>query len=168
MLTASSLGAGAGAAATGAWAGAGAGAGAGTGAGAGAAATGAGCTSAALTSAAAEVLSATATDGTVSQADISSASVSIEHLDILFMVHPYVLFSSEQAADSSERLPGVAGRNLFRSCRIRLLFSPLAKQLTQGNAPSFSRVIGRQLRFFNFGPPQNPHFGRKPGGKSVP
>jgi hypothetical protein len=62
---------------------------------------GAGAGSAGLTSAAAEPLSATATDGIVWHADISTASVSIEHLDILFMDHPSLLFSSEQAADSA-------------------------------------------------------------------
>jgi len=78
-----------------------AGAGAGTGAG-----------SAALTSAAAEALSATATDGIVWHADISTASVSIEHLDILFMDHPSLLFSSEQAADSAYGSPDCpAGNN---------------------------------------------------------
>jgi hypothetical protein len=71
-----------------------AGAGAGTGAG-----------SAVFTSAAAEALSATATDGIVWHADISTASVSIEHLDILFMDHPSLLFSSEQVADSAYGAP---------------------------------------------------------------
>jgi hypothetical protein len=78
-----------------------AGAGAGTGA------------ASALTSAAAEALSATATDGIVWHADISTASVSIEHLDILFMDHPSLLFSSEQAADSACGSP-IFGRKKFR------------------------------------------------------
>jgi hypothetical protein len=78
-----------------------AGAGAGTGA------------ASALTSAAAEALSATATDGIVWHADISTASVSIEHLDILFMDHPSLLFSSEQAADSACGSP-IIGRKKFR------------------------------------------------------
>jgi hypothetical protein len=62
---------------------------------------GAGSTAWTLAAAAAEALSATATDGIVWHADISTASVSIEHLDILFMDHPSLLFSSEQAADSA-------------------------------------------------------------------
>jgi hypothetical protein len=81
------------------------------------------------------------------------ASVSIEHLDILFMVHPLLLFSSELAADEFLRLPGVAGGNLYQSCRNRLPFSPLVKQLPEGISPSLPRVIGRELRFFNFKDP---------------
>jgi hypothetical protein len=73
---------------------------------------GAGAGSAGLTSAAAEALSATATDGIVWHADIRTASVSIEHLDILFMDHPSLLFSSEQAADSAYGSPDCpAGNN---------------------------------------------------------
>jgi hypothetical protein len=81
------------------------------GAGAGASA-GAGSAAWTLAAAAAEALSATATDGIVWHADISTASVSIEHLDILFMDHPSLLFSSEQAADSAYGSPDCpAGNN---------------------------------------------------------
>jgi hypothetical protein len=94
MLTGSSFEAATGAAADAFGSATVAGAGAGTGAG-----------SAVFTSAAAEALSATATDGIVWHADISTASVSIEHLDILFMDHPSLLFSSEQVADSACSAP---------------------------------------------------------------
>jgi hypothetical protein len=73
---------------------------------------GAGSAACTLAAAAAEALSATATDGIVWHADISIANVSIEHLDILFMDHPSLLFSSEQAADSACGSPDLpAGNN---------------------------------------------------------
>jgi len=48
-----------------------------------------------LASALAEALSATAIEGNVWKAEISAANVTILHLDILFMIHPFLSSSQE-------------------------------------------------------------------------